>query len=93
MNCFECRYRHVVFGQKTGGSFEFPKIQSENCLHGRESLRSKELKRVKLNIPEKSAFGCPTQDLHGFSLEQREVGFDKPVRITGCGNDRHLTVY
>jgi hypothetical protein len=43
-------------------------VRSQNCLHGRESPGSKELKRVNLNILPNSAFGCPTHDLHGFSL-------------------------
>jgi hypothetical protein len=58
----------MILGQQAGHSLEFPKIQSENCLHGRESPGSKELKRVNLNILPNSAFGCPTHDLHGFSL-------------------------
>jgi hypothetical protein len=57
----------VILGQQTGHGLEFSKIQSENCFHGRESLGSKELKRVYLNILPNSAFGCPTHDLHGFS--------------------------
>ena len=73
---FEYRNRRMILGQQAGHSLEFPKIQSENCLHGRESPGSKELKRVYLNILPNSAFGCPTHDLHGFSLHR--------VRRTGC---------
>jgi hypothetical protein len=57
----------VILGQQVGQDLEFPKIQSENCLLGRESQGSKELKWVYLNILPNSAFGCPTHDLHGFS--------------------------
>ena len=67
---FEYRIRRVILGQQVGQDLEFPKIQSENCLLGRESQGSKELKWVYLNILPNSAFGCPTHDLHGFSLEQ-----------------------
>jgi hypothetical protein len=63
----------MILGQQAGHSLEFPKIQSENCLHGRESPGSKELKRVNLNILPNSAFGCPTHDLHGFSLAESAI--------------------
>ena len=58
----------MILGQQAGPGLELSKIQSENCRHGRESPCSKELKRVNLNILPNSAFGCPTHDLHGFSL-------------------------
>jgi hypothetical protein len=58
----------MILGQQAGHSLEVPEIQSENCLHGRESPGSKELKRVNLNILPNSVFGCPAHDLHGFSL-------------------------
>jgi hypothetical protein len=57
----------MIFGQRAGQCLEFPKIQSEKCLHGRVFPGSKELKRVNLNILPNSAFGYPTHDLHGFS--------------------------
>jgi exonuclease SbcD len=51
--CFEyVALGHLHVPQKVGGS---------------ESPVSKELKRVNLNILPNSAFGCPTQNLHGFS--------------------------
>jgi hypothetical protein len=58
----------VILGQQAGHGLEFPEIQSEDCLRGHESPGRKELKRVNINILPNSAFGCPTHDLHGFSL-------------------------
>ena len=42
----------MILGQQAGQGLEFAKIQIENCLHGRESPCSKELKRVYRNITE-----------------------------------------
>ena len=42
----------MILGQQAGQGLEFAKIQSENCLHGRESPCSKELIRVYRNITE-----------------------------------------
>jgi hypothetical protein len=67
---FEYRNRRVILDQQARHDLEFPKIQSENCPHGRESPGSKDLTRVNLNILQNSAFGCPTHDLPGFSLRQ-----------------------
>ncbi len=58
----------MILGKQAGHGIEFPKIQSVNCLHGRESRGSKELKRGTLNILPNSAFCSPTHDLRGFSL-------------------------
>ncbi len=69
----------MIIGQQAGHSLEFPKIQSENCLHDRESPGSKELNRVNLIILPTSAFGCPTHDLHGFSLLE--------AHLPGTGKD------
>ena len=66
----EYRIRRVIPGQQAGHGLEFSKIQTEDCLHGRESPGSKELKRVYLNILTNLAFGCPTHYLHGFSYDK-----------------------
>jgi hypothetical protein len=75
---FEYRNRREILGQPTGNGLEFYKIQSENCLPGREFLASKEMKRVYLSILPTSAIDCPTHDLYGFYYE-------KPQGLTESG--------
>jgi hypothetical protein len=57
---FVYRNRREILGQQTGHGHEFPKIQSKNCLQGRESPGSKDFKRVSLTILPNPTFACPT---------------------------------